>query len=228
MTKKCQCSFVVYLILSAICLASMHLMLLADVNKYVGVGIGGGILIISFTLYMIFRKNKQLGAWVAVFYIASAIGSGLAISSLFVYLGVAPKVLYSVCVWTGYAILFIIYCLLANIPLFKRFPRICLTLYGILVLAGGILGMIFISPIIFSLALMMYILFISFLATILARSSSIHEHIKNMTLVSFMGLMIVVIVVLIVISQGEAMDGFDITTGGSKYRNFQKNPYDFF
>lgn len=228
MTKKCLISFIIYSILSMICLVSMHLMLLADVNKYVGVGIGGGILIISFALYMIFHKHKKFGAWYVLFYLASAIGGGLAISSLYVYLGIEPKVLHSICVWVAYVILFLIYCLLTNITLFKRFPRICLTIYGLIVLAGGIVGMIYLSPMIFSLALMLFILFMSYLATLLTRSSNCNEHIHNLTLISFTGLLIIVIVVLIVISQGEGMDGFDISSGNGKYRNLHKNPYDFF
>ena len=228
MTKKCLISFIIYTILSAICLVSMHLMLLADVNKYVGVGIGGGILIVSFVLYIIFRKHKNFGAWFVPFYLASAIGGGLAISSLYVYLGIAPTVLHSVCVWVAYVMLFLIYCLLTGIPFFKRFPRICLTIYGLIVLAGGIVGMILLSTIIFSLALMLFILFISYLASMIMRSSNYLEHIHNLTLISFTGLMVIVIVVLIVISQGEGMDGLDITPESGNYRNPKKNPYDFF
>ena len=191
-------------------------------------GIGGGILITSFVLYIIFRKHKNFGAWFVPFYLASAIGGGFAISSLYVYLGIAPTVLDSVCVWVAYVMLFLIYCLLTGIPFFKRFPRICLAIYGLVVLAGGIVGMIFLSPIIFSLALMLFILFISYLATLIARSSNYYEHIHNLTLISFTGLMIVVIVVLIIISQGEGIDGLDITSESGDYKNHQKNPYDFF
>ena len=216
------------MIISAICLVSMHLMLLADVNKFVGVGVGGGILVVAFTLYMIFRKKKNFGAWFIAFYFASAIGSGLAISSLFVYLDTAPEILHSVFVWGAYVILFLIYCLLTGIPFFQRFPRICLTIYGIIVLAGVIVGMILVSPIVFSLALILFVLFITYLATILARSSNYYEHIRNLTLISFVGMMIVVIIVLIVISEGEALDGLDASTGGGKYNAPNKNPYDFY
>lgn len=228
MTKKCLISFIIYTILSTICLVSMHLMLLADVNKYIGVGIGGGILITSFVLYIIFHKHKNFGAWFVPFYLASAIGGGLAISSIYVYLGIAPTVLHSICVWVAYVMLFLIYCLLTCIPLFKRFPRICLTIYGLLVLASGIIGLMLLSTRVFSLALMLFILFISYLASLIARSSNYHEHIHNLTLYSFTGLMVIVIVVLIVISQGEGMDGLDITPESGNFRKSQKNPYAFF
>ena len=228
MTKKCLISFMIYTVLSAICLVSMHLMLLARVNQYVGVGSGGAILVVGFTLYMIFHKKKNFSGWIALFYTASAIGSGLAISSLYVFLGVAPKILYSFCVWAAYVVLFLAYCLLTNLPFVKRFPRICLAVYGLLVLAGGIVGICLSSKIVFSLALMLFILFITYLATILSRSSSYYEHINHLTMVSFIGLMVVVIVVLLVISEGEGLDGLDITPSGGTYRDPKKNPYDLF
>lgn len=228
MTKKCLVSFITYLIFSAICIAGMHLMLLADVNKYVGVGSGGGILVLALVLYIIFHQNKKLKGWVLLFLLASAIGCGLAISSLYVYLGSAPEIIYSFCIWSAYAILFLVYCLLTNIPFFKRHPYICLIVYGILVLAGGIVGIALSSEIIFALVLMLYLLFISFLATILTRSRNLTEHIGVLTIVSFIGLFVVVIIVLLVISQGDGADGvtFDPAAGGV-YVDPKKNPYDY-
>lgn len=227
MTKKCRSSFITYILFSAICLVSMHLMLLADVNKYVGVGSGGVILVVAFVLYMVFRKHKNLGCWILLFFLASAIGCGLAISSLYVFLGAALEVIYTFCVWGAYAIIFLVYCLVVNISLFKRHPRICLAIFGLLVLAGGIVGIFFSSKITFSLALMMFIPFISYLATILAHSNNYSEHINTLALVSFIGLFVVVIVVLIVISEGEGLDGLDISPESNWRKNNGKNPYDF-
>ena len=77
---------------------------------------------------------------------------------------------------------------------------------------------------------MMYILFISYLATIVVHSRNFSEHIGNLALVSFIGLFIVVIIVLIVISEGDGLDGIDFGTGsgdGYNYKNTKRNPYDF-
>ena len=227
MTKKCLSSFITFIFFSAVCFISMHLMLLTDVNKYVGVGIGSGILVIAFVSYLIFRENRKLKGWIFLFLIASAIGSGLAISSLYVYLGKAPAMIHSFCIWITYTILFLIYCLFVNIPLFKHFPRICLAVYGLIVLAGGIAGIIFSSKIIFSLALMMFVLFMSYLATILARSCNYSEHHKSLAWASFIGLFLVVIIVFIVISDGNGLDGIDDFGTGDNYRDPKKNPYEF-
>lgn len=222
------------MIFSAICFVSMHLMLLADVNKYVGVGIGGGILAAFFVIYMflykVLRDLHKPFITALIFLPASAIGCGLAISSLYVYLGVAPEIIYSFCIWSAYVILFLIYCFLGKIPFFKRYPRICLTVYALLVLSAGIVGICLSSTVVFSLALMTFILFISYLATILVRSKDYSEHNNILVLLSFIGLFIVVVVVLIVISQGEGLDGIDggwITPDGSGYKRSKRNPYDF-
>ena len=227
MTKKCLSSFITYTMLSAICLAGMHLMSLVSVNKYVGVSIGGGILVLGFVLYMILRKNHALGGLILLWPVVSAIGCGLAISSLYVHLGAAPEIIYSFCIWGAYVILFLVYCLLTNLPLFKRRPRTCLAVYGILILAGGVIGICLSSKIIFSLVLMTFILFIAYLATILAHSRNYVEHNKLLALVSFIGLLVVVIVVLIVISEGEGLDALDFPTTGGGYKDPKKNPYDY-
>ena len=228
MTKKCLMSFIAYLLLSAVCLVGMHLMLLASVNKYVGVGVGGGILIIAFVLYIVFHTKVRIGKRISLLILASAIGDGLAISSLYVYMGTAPKIIESLCIFGAYAALFLAYCLLANLSLFRRFPRVCLTVFGILVLAGSVVGIIFSSKTIFSLAIMMFIPFISYLVTILAGSKDYGDHINNLVLASFMGLLVVVIVVLIVISEGDALDGGGFADGsGGAHKNGKKNPYDF-
>ena len=229
MTKKCFSSFVTYAAISAICLVTMHLMLLADVNKYVGLCIGSGILLVGFILYWIFRENSKVKYWIPLFLFVSAVGCGLALSSLYVHLGDAPKIIHSVCIWSAYVILFLGYCLFTNVALFRSHPRICLTVFGLFVLASGIVGILLSSKVIFSLALMMFILFIAYLATIVIHSRSHDEHIDKLTLTSFIGLFVIVIVVLIVMSEGNGLDGFDIgPTAGDGRDTYKRNPYEYF
>ena len=224
MTKKCLRSFIVYVLISVICLGSMHLMLLFQVNKYVGVGIGGGMLALSLVLFIIFYKKKIRNVSYCILFV-NAIGCGFAISSLYVYLGSVPRVFYTACIWGTYVVLFLAYCLLAHTSLFKRFPRICLAVYGLIIIAG-IVGISLSSTIVFSLALMMFILFIAFLATIIVPSANISEHNNILALVSFVGLFIIIIVVIIVISEGDGLDGLDFTPS-DKVKGRSKNPYDF-
>ena len=241
MTKKCLFSFITYVLFLAVCFLSMHLMLLVHVNKYVGVGIGFGLLAAGFIAYMFIRvareRRNKTTRRMLLFLPVNAIGCGLAISSLFVYLGGVPYVLDTVCAWVACALLFLLYCLLVKIPLFKHFPRICLAIYGLFVLGGEILMLSLALTdvtsafgVISILMLVTFILFIAFLATILSLSADYGEHCGSLAVASFIGLAIVVLVVFIIISEGEALEGADFSGGGGggSYRDRKKNPYDFY
>ena len=229
MTKKCLLSAVTFAVFSSLCLVAMHLMLLADISKWVGVGCGGAILIISLVIYLVFfRKSKHNVAWITLF---SAIGCGLSISSMYVHLGKAPAIIESLIVWGILTILFFGYCFMTNIPFLKNHPRISLLIFCLLVFTGAIVG-ICLSPrtlrIAFSLAMMLLILFCIFLITIAVDASDEISHFHHLTYASFSILFIVIIVVLIVLSNGEFGDGLGdgISSLGST-PNTKKNPYSF-
>ena len=74
---------------------------------------------------------------------------------------------------------------------------------------------------------MMFVLFMSYLATILARSCNYSEHHKSLAWASFIGLFLVVIIVFIVISDGNGLDGIDDFGTGDNYRDPKKNTYEF-
>ena len=233
MTKKCLISFITYILFSVVCFVSMHLMLLASVNKYVGVTVGFLLLALGVLAFFVVRTclrerdRKEHG--LLAFLPITAIGSGLSMSSLYTHLGAAPTILHSLCVGGGYALLFLLYCLLANTPLFKWHPYICIGIFGALLLAGGCVGLGLSSTTVFSLVLMHWILFISFLATVLVRSQDFNEHCNSLVIASFIGLAVVVVVVLLVISaDGGGLDGFDIGGIGGTDKARKKNPYAFY
>ena len=227
MTKKCLISAVTFSVFSAVCLIAMHLMLLADISKWVGVGCGGAILIISLAVYLIFfRKSKRNVVWITLF---SAVGCGLSISSMYVHVGSSPAILESLIVWGVLFILFFGYCFFTNIPFLKNHPRISLLIFCPLVLTGAIVG-ICVSPsnlrIAFSLAIMMLILFYIFLITIAVDANDAIEHFHHLIYASFTILFIVIIVVLVVLSNGDFGDGLcDGLT--PSVPNKKKNPYAF-
>ena len=232
MTRKALCSFITYALISAICLVSMHLMLLADVNKYVGVGVGGGVLVAAFILLNVFFRERQESRLILLFLPIAGIACGIAISSLYVYLGTAPSIVYSLCIWGAYVVLFLIYCLLAYIPFFRQHPYICLTIYGLFVLAGGIVGICLSSTVIFSLVLLLFLLFISCLTTLVAESKNHREQNYYLAMFYFMAMFLIVTIVLLVISSCDGCDSCDCGggcdgCGGSGYYTTKKNPYDY-
>lgn len=234
MTKKCLWSAISFLVFTAVCLFFMHLMLLLPVNKWVGVSVGSAILIFNFIIYLVYfrhgskEKGTPLSLTEAVLsMLINAVGCGIAISSLYVYLGTSPAVWQSICVWGALCLLFFLYCFLTKIPLLKQFPRISLLIFGGIVLSGGIVGICLSSLTVFSLALMLLVLFYVFLLTIVIEAKNSREHCQHLTIGSFIVLFAVVVVVLIIISEGEAAEGLgDVGAGFTKPKN-KKNPYEF-
>lgn len=223
MTKKCLISFLIYTAFSAVTIIAMHLMLLADVNKYVGVGVGIGLMLADIGLALILRKKN----FAILVLLINAIGCGLAISSLYVFLDRAPLVWQSATIWAVLTALFAAYCLLANLNFLQRFPKTCIAIYLCLIFAASIAGFAFL-PLQFSLVWLMFIIFAALLITTAKSASDVREHLTHTTIASFAALALVSIVVLIVISQGEALDGLDFSSGGggtTKKRNV--NCYEF-
>ncbi|MDE6557801.1 MAG: hypothetical protein K2K39_01720, partial [Clostridia bacterium] len=108
-TKKCALSIGGFAITLLICFITMHVMSLFTLSKWVGVGTGGGIFVIMLIFAVIFRKNKLLPFFILPI---NAIGDGLALSSLYVYLGAYPAVWKTSIVLVGLCILLILYCLM--------------------------------------------------------------------------------------------------------------------
>lgn len=224
MTKKCLISFLIYTAFSAVTIVAMHLMLLADVNKYVGVGVGIGLMVADIGLALLLRKKN----FAILILLINAIGCGLAISSLYVFLGRAPLIWQSATIWAALVALFVAYCLLAKFNFLKRFPKTCIAIYLCLIFAASIAGFAFL-PLQFSLVGLMFIIFAALLITTVKSASDVRDHLTHTNIASFAALALVSIVVLIVISQGEALDGFDFSGGGGSASSSLKrnNPYDF-
>ena len=101
-TKKCALSLGGFALTMLLCLITMHVMSLFSISKWVGVGCGGGIFVIMLVIAIIYRKEKYLPFIIIP---VNAIGDGLAVSSLYVYLGAYPAVWESAAVFGGLCVL---------------------------------------------------------------------------------------------------------------------------
>lgn len=225
MTKKCLISFLICTVFSAIMLISMHLMLLVDVNKYVGLGVGAGIMVVAVIVSFAVKSGK-IKPFVLLL---NAIACGLAISSLYVHLGYVPQIWQSAAIWAAFSSLFVMYCLITNIEAIKFHPVISLIVYLLLIIVPLIICAALSDSFPFSLALLAFVPFGAFLITTALRAKDVKEHIYNITCTSFVALIIIIIVVLIVISEGEIADGLDFPIGGDggSLKRKKVNPYDF-
>lgn len=221
--KKCLLSLISFAGLMLICFLSMHLMQLFNISYWIGVSIGGGIVLICLILFIATKgKNLILNIFIIIFNAASA---GLSLSSLFVYLGEFPLIWHTAILFAILCLLFYIYCLLAKLKFFQQHYIISLLIYFMIILVANIIALCF-SPLkIFILAILSLILLFSFLVSLVLFAKSTKKHIKNLTKCSF-AVLIVVLIVLIILMEGDV--DLDLAgAGGADSKNKKVNPYSF-
>lgn len=226
-TKKSAVSLALFSISMLLMLAAVQFMSLFTLSEWVGVGTGGGVLLISFLIYCLVRKKPR---WLSLLIIViSSLATGITISSLFAPSGHYPKLWQSALLYACLVALFYIYCLCTNLSFLRNHCNISILIYSVILLAAGILLFVFFRYAIFLLALMSLIPFIAFLISLPLKANGIDGHIGILALCSFGFLITAVIVVLLVLSDGEALNSLDGADfgGGISVSPKRKNPYDY-
>ena len=230
-TKKCAVSFVTFALSLLIMFAGVLFMSLFTVSKWVGVSVGGTALCLLLTLYFALRKkHRSIQYWVIPL---AALATGVTVSSVFVlnrtpvttslvvYAAYPP--VWQVAVLFGALIaLFYLYCLCTNLSFCRVHFRISLWVYAIALFATAILLLVFLKSPIYLLAVFGLIPTVAFLISLSVDAFDEKEHIKNLVYCSFGMLIVAIIVVLIILSEGDGIDGLDGGTTGFAKR---KNPY---
>ena len=220
--KKCLMSFGCFVLVLLICLVAMHIMQLFAVSKWVGICIGGGIIILTCVLYFTLRKNNSYMNYVILVF--NSIAGGIIISSLFVYLGQFPEIWQTVLLFVFLCILFFLYCLCTKLVFFQKHYIISMILYFALLLIGGILGLVLTDNVIYPLALILLSIFLAYLISLVMKALFEEEHLENIVQCSFV-VICVLFVVLLIISESDAVfdgTGFDVNNNKKNY-----NPYSF-
>ena len=225
--KKCLLSWGGFAFTLLFGFAAMHLMQLFNLNYWVGVSVGAAILIVMLIVFIALRNNVTLPLTLSAIPV-NAVASGIALSSMYEYLGYYPRIWQSAAVFATLTALFLLYCLLTDLKFFQRFYVICEITLIVLAAAAVILGMIFSDVAAFSLAAVGLIPFIAMLVSLTMRSSDAVEHVKNMSYCSFFVLAVVILVVLTVITQGDGLDGIgDGLVSDKNKKGNKSNVYDF-
>lgn len=226
MNKKSSLTYGIFALTLLFAFAAMHFMSLFTVSKWVGVSVGGGFLVVALILLLIYRKKKS--AYFAVFPV-NGFASGIALSSLYVYLGGYPLLWQTVAVFGALNLLFLLYCVCTYIPFVRNHCVMSAVVFSALLIGGGIAGIVCSSQTVFSLVLLALIPTIAFLAVLPAAAKNPFEQIKNITYASFSALIVVIVVVLIVISEGDGFDGLDAFSGGESAKALKQkyNPFDY-
>lgn len=223
MNKKTLMSFIAFAGTFAVGLAALHIMLLFDINKWVGVSVGIALLIVALVMFCISKKSP---AWCFAAVVINALGDGIAASSLFVHIGVTPAVWKSAVCFAIMCAAFIIYCLLTNIRVISEHPVIFTISYVTILLA--VLITVTVTYVAFRptcyIALLFFVIFIAYLISTAIDAYDEAEQFKTLAYCSFTALAIIIIVVLIVLSEGDFAPDFGGGGGGTgkKKRNHYK------
>ncbi len=203
-TKKYALSLGCMALTMLLALVTTHVLSLFTLPVWVGAATGGVIFAMTLIVTLILRKHFAVHVAAIVL---NAVGDGFAISSLFVYLGAFPRIWESAVALGALCAAFFLYALPAYIPLIRKHNVVFMITYVCLIVAGLVCGLIFSKSNIFTLALLGMIPFIAFFTTTAVKTENLIKHIRNTAYASFAALIIVIAVVLVIISDGDGIDG---------------------
>lgn len=210
----------------ALTFAGLILFSLFKNNKFVGVGFGGGIIIICGVIALTVKKPSYIPV-----FIANSLAVGIAISSMYSHFEFFPPAWQLALVALGTITLFGIFCLLTKIPFFAKHHIICGILFLLLVLTAEILLTVFVSPYVFGFSLFLFMTLSSHVLCLSAKATNMDILIRNLTICSFTVLLLAIIIVVLIITEGdgaEIAEAFFPDTPSSKGRKGSKvNPYNF-
>ncbi|MDE6373922.1 MAG: hypothetical protein K2L72_05415, partial [Clostridia bacterium] len=125
-TKKCALTLGGFALTLIICFVTMHVMELFTLSKWVGVGVAGGLFLIMLIIAVVGRHSNVLPFFIIPI---NAIGDGLALSSLFVFMGKYPRIWETASIFGALMLAFFIYCLLTNIRFVRNHFIISMLVY---------------------------------------------------------------------------------------------------
>lgn len=213
-------AFIAFSFTVVLIFASMFLMSFFKLNKWVGVSVGGGMFVVSAVLFLLLRKSRKRLAELGAITV-NAIGSGIAVSSLFVYLEGFPPVWQIVAASVAAIALFFGYVQLTRLGFMQKHPVIMLSIILAVILALEILGAIYITGGAFYYGLILIIPFGAFSFALIAKSNTQEEFVTHLAYASFTALILVIFAVLVVLSEGEALD---VGGGGGPDSKKKKKP----
>lgn len=209
--------------------ATIHIMPLFDISKWVGVSVGLSLFVTTLMLEILnacaFKNRKGIHVTALA---VNAIADGLAASSLFVHLGEFPQLWQTVVIFVVMLVAFALYILLTNITFAKDHFVSSIIIYVAIVFIAGLSCLLSFPNALAAcaLALLFLTVFIAFLVSLPISARHTSEHIKHITYCSFVALAAVIVIVLIVLSEGDVLSGIG-DTGDSPKKDRKRNPYNY-
>lgn len=206
-TQKCAVSLAANVLFMLISFAALYICELISYYKYLGLIIAAALMFVSICLTL-FAKSKMVFGVIA--FVLNALAFGCAECSVFLYTGTFPELWTAAACLGGYTLLFYLFCLAANAKIIERLPALWIALLILVLVAAGITGIVLLPETgVFKLATFSLISFAVFISTTAYRARDIDHHLLHMTFASFVLAIIAIIIAIIVVSEGEVLDGAD-------------------
>lgn len=237
MNKKSLLSLCLFGASTVLSFATVHIMHLLTTNKWVGVFVALSLFVVMGVLLAVvtvraknhIKPRKHVHTVRCIAIAVNAIADGMALSSLFVYLGRFPALWQSAEAAAVLIGLFALYLALTYIPFARKHYIICMAIYLLVIVGLGITLCVMASKAVRPVSLMMILYMIIFIAFFITLADSAHdakEHIERVAYSSFAGV-IVALIVLAIISDGggDFLSGADAGGLGPSGANKKRNPY---
>lgn len=220
MNKRLFISFSAFILSSFLCLLVFHLVLLANFNKWIYLVLSAALAIAAVTLTVIFYERGLLCYIIPL----NSLSVGLAVAALYAHMGIIPPIWQSAVVFGAAVALYLLFALCLFAPVIKRRPVIFLIIFAILAGGGIIVGGVVTKDFVFALSAFVYAYAVGFLISSVIPSKDGKSFFKKLVCASFAIAFIAVSVALIVLSEGEALDGIapDAPVKGKKNKKIRR------
>ncbi len=199
----------------------LNVMALFSVDKSFGLILASIIFVVCGITTCILRKRFYFFAT-----IINSMATGIAISSLYVHLQTNIPLVPTIIASIAIIALFGLYCLLSFLSFFKNHPIISIIVYFILVSTVVITAMVLLNSSSYAFLPFLLIPFLSQLIVLICDAENINKLAKNTAIASFSVLILVIIIVFLIITEGDGADALDIIPDGGSSKK-KKDPYRF-
>lgn len=214
MTKRLFISFAAFALSSFLSLCVLHLSLLWGLNKWIYLIFSAALAISAVILLVIFYKRGPLLYIIPL----NSLSVGLAMAAIYAHMDILPPAWKSAAVLGAAAALYLLFILCLYAPVLKRRPAAFLMVFATLAGAGILIGGIVTKDFVFALSAFVYAYAVGFLIAAVITSKDRKSFSQKLVCASFIIAFIAVCVALIVLSEGEALDGIapDAPRNGKK------------
>ena len=192
----------------------MHLALLLSFDKWVFIGAAIGIEVISVTLLIVLRKRKPQ-IW---FPLINALATGLALAGFYVHFGLTPIIWRSSAIFGAAVAAYLIYGAILAIPAFDRHRNLTAVVFLLLTAASIVIGGVLTMDMVFALSAFIWLYLVSYSIFYIFPQEN-EQPLKYPVYASFIAAALIIFIVLIVVTEGDAVNGFAPDAPSRKKKN---------